>query len=107
MSSRTTRVCGRACSCRCSFVLSEGQQTAVMVPKEAIYNVAGLTKMFVIRDGTRGGAEDLRRVRNSKAGWKCRAKLSTRASRSPSAHLTQLVTGTPVKISREAEAQLE
>ena len=49
-----------------------------MVPKDAIYTVAGLTKMFVIRDGRAVEQQDQSRARNRMAGWKCRASGRSR-----------------------------
>jgi RND family efflux transporter MFP subunit len=69
---------------------------AVMVPKEAIYNVAGLNKMFVVRDGR--AVEQRITPGEEIDGWVevPREAVNPGESVATSA-LAQLVTGSPVK----------
>ena len=69
---------------------------ATMVPKEALYSVAGLTKLFVIRDGR--AVEQRVTVGQELNGWvEVPHELVSPGERVAVSALGQLVTGTPVK----------
>jgi RND family efflux transporter MFP subunit len=77
------------------LILSKGQE-AVLVPKQAVYNVAGLSKIFVIRNGK---AEELKIVPGQEMdGWVevPRDRVNPGDQVAISA-LSQLVQNTPVK----------
>ena len=77
------------------LVLSKGNE-AVFVPKRAIYNVAGLTKMFVIRDGK--AIERRITPGTEKDGWVEVARDQVSAGDQVAvSSLTQLVEGMPVR----------
>jgi multidrug efflux pump subunit AcrA (membrane-fusion protein) len=77
------------------LVLSKGNE-AVFVPKRAVYNVAGLSKMFIIRDGKaieRRIAPGL-----EKDGWVEVARDQVKPGDQVAvSSLTQLVEGMPVR----------
>lgn len=69
-----------------------------MVPKEALYSVAGLTKLFVIRDGR--AVEQRLAAGQESNGWIEVPRETVRpGERVAISALPQLVTGTPVKTS--------
>ncbi len=77
-------------------VQKDAQMT--MVPKEAIYTVAGLTKMFVIRDGR--AVEQRINPGQESNGWMEVPRDAVRpGERVATSALNQLVTGTPVRSS--------
>jgi membrane fusion protein, multidrug efflux system len=70
----------------------------VMVPKGAIYTVAGLTKMFVIRDGR--AVEQRINPGQEANGWmEVQRDVVRPGERVATSALNQLVTGTPVRSS--------
>jgi RND family efflux transporter MFP subunit len=78
-------------------VQKDAQMT--MVPKEAIYTVAGLTKMFVIRDGR--AVEQRINPGQESNGWMEVPRDAVRpGERVATSALNQLVTGTPVRSSK-------
>jgi RND family efflux transporter MFP subunit len=73
----------------------------VMVPKEAIYTVAGLTKMFVIRDGR--AVEQRINPGQEMDGWmEVPREAANPGEKVAITELNQLVTGTPVRTSAAA-----
>lgn len=69
---------------------------AIMVPKEAVYTVAGLTKLFVIRDGR--AVEKRILTAEETNGWiEVASDVASPGERVATSALNQLVTGTPVK----------
>ena len=85
------------------LLLQKGADT-IMVPKEALYSVAGLTKLFVIRDGR--AVEQKVTTGQDFEGWtEVPREAVSPGERVAVSALNQLVTGTPVKISAK-EAQL-
>ena len=69
---------------------------AVVVPKEAVYSVAGLTKLFVIRDGR--AVEQRINPGQEWDGWmEVPRDVLKPGDRVATSALTQLVTGTPVR----------
>jgi RND family efflux transporter MFP subunit len=71
---------------------------AVMVPKEALYTVAGLTKLFVIRDGR--AVEQRINPGQELDGWiEVPREVVTPGERVATSALSELVTGTPVRAS--------
>ena len=82
------------------LLLQKGVDT-VMVPKDAIYSVAGLTKLFVIRDGR---AVEQRVIPGQEfEGWtEVPREIVSPGERVAISALNQLVTGTPVKSAGKA-----
>jgi membrane fusion protein (multidrug efflux system) len=75
----------------------------VMVPKEAIYTVAGLNKMFVIREGR--AVEQKITPGEELNGWvEVPPEIVTPGERVATTALSQLVTGTPVTTHGSATA---
>jgi RND family efflux transporter MFP subunit len=75
--------------------LQKGSEV-VMVPKDAIYTVAGLNKMFVIREGR--AVEQKITPGEELDGWiEVPGEAVAPGERVATSGLTQLVTGTPVK----------
>jgi multidrug efflux pump subunit AcrA (membrane-fusion protein) len=69
-----------------------------VVPKEAVYSVAGLTKLFVIRDGR--AVEQRINPGQEWDGWmEVPRDVLKPGDRVATSALTQLVTGTPVRSS--------
>jgi multidrug efflux pump subunit AcrA (membrane-fusion protein) len=70
----------------------------LVVPKEAIYTVAGLTKLFVIRDGR--AVEQRINPGQETNGWmEVPREAVNPGERIAISGLNQLVTGTPVRTS--------
>jgi membrane fusion protein (multidrug efflux system) len=70
----------------------------VMVPKEAIYTVAGLTKLFVIRDG-RAVEQRINPGQESNGWMEVPREAVSPGEKVAITALNQLVTGTPVRTS--------
>ncbi len=79
----------------------ERDATAVVVPREAVYTVAGLTKLFVIRDGR--AVEKKVLLGQSFDGWiEVRDGAVTPGELVALDHLAELVNGAPVKTRQPA-----
>jgi hypothetical protein len=75
-----------------------------MVPKEAIYSVAGLNKLFVIREGR--AVEQKLNPGQEIEGWvEVPRDVVAPGEQVATSALAQLVTGTPVKTSGAAAPQ--
>jgi multidrug efflux pump subunit AcrA (membrane-fusion protein) len=78
------------------LLVQKGAQS-VMVPKDAVYTVAGLTKMFVIRDGR--AVEQRISAGRELDGWiEVPGDVVKPGERVATSALERLVTGAPVKV---------